>query len=157
MVCPYCLSCRINSVGVFFYLVEPFFSLLKFIGLTFPHTPHSLWFAREVNMIASGLRHASGSSAHPPVACTQQEWLPNFQHQEVSGAGVILNVTTAFLGRNCSQYFFANCSEVKCGFIYVCLCTHPPTRICTIRISHKQKQSFKSNFGEHSVQKTFDC
>lgn len=128
--CPCCLSCRINSVGVFFFkLVEPLFSLLKFIGLTFPHTPHPLSFAREVNMIESGLRHERGSSAHLPFACTQQEWLLNFQHQEVSGAGVILNGTTAFLGRNCSRYFFANCSEVKCVFIYVCLCTHPHTHM----------------------------
>lgn len=49
----------------------------------------------------------------PPFPCTQQQWLLNSQHQEVSAAGVILNVTTAFLGRNCSWYFFANCSEVK--------------------------------------------
>lgn len=74
----------------------------------------------------------------PPLPCTQQQWFLNSQEQEVSTAGVTLNVTPAFLGRNGSRYFFANCSEVKYMFMH----SPPHTCICIIWIS--QKQSLKS-------------
>lgn len=143
--CPYCLSCRINSFGpLLACLATLFIAEIYWVNLP-TRIPHPLGFAREVNMTESGQRHARGSSAHLPFAWTRQERLLNFQPQEVSGAGVILNVTTAFLARNWSRYFFANCSEVKCVF-YVCVSMHSPphTCICTIGIRHKQRQSFKS-------------
>lgn len=161
--CPYCLSCRINSFGpLLACLATLFIAEIYWVNLP-TRIPHPLGFAREVNMTESGQRHARGSSAHLPFAWTRQERLLNFQPQEVSGAGVILNVTTAFLARNWSRYFFANCSEVKCVFMYVCLCTHPHTRAFAPSGSDISRGRalrafvFAGNFGERSVQKSSDC
>lgn len=60
--------------------------------------------------------------------------------QESAWPSPLLSLVEVALG-----IFFANCSEVKCMFLYVCLCTTaPPPCICTIKVSHKQKQSFRS-------------
>lgn len=112
--------------------------MLKFIGFTFPHPSFVTCQRSEYDRKwpEAGVREL----CYPPFPCTQQQCLLDSQHQEVSAAGVILNVTTAFLGRNCSWYFFANCSEVK----YVFMHSPPHSCICIIWISQKQKQSFKS-------------
>lgn len=107
-------------------------------------------------MIESGLRHERGSSAHLPFACTQRKQFLNFYQLEVSGARVILNVTAAFLGRNCSQCFFVKS-------VYICVSVHSPTHTHTFAPSgsaiSRALRAFvlSGNVSECWVEKTSDC